>query len=830
MVQWNPKANDIFVRAAEIDAADERRRFVERQCGGDAAVLAQVESLLAAGGRVGSFLDRPAAALGACGPTVERTPHSTVGTVVGRYKLLERIGEGGMGEVWVAEQIEPIKRKVALKIIKPGMDSRSVLARFEAERQALAIMDHPNIAKVLDAGLAENGRPFFVMEYVKGIPITEYCDRYLCTMFTQNQRTLNGHGGGYCVAFSPDGKRIASGNSFGSLTVRDAATGAETMTVPGYPGRVFSLAFSPDGKRIVTGGLDGAVSVWDAASGRSLLSISSSVDHYYPTCVAYKGDGQGIATAATGFGNNTLQMWDAMSGRPVAAPKTGVTDSDGFAYSRDGRRLLMGLGRLGHTLKVFDATSGEEMLALDNSHWPAAFSPDGKRIAGRGGADPDAIKVWDAATGKERWNLHVKARQVDSLAFSADGKRIVSGNNDGTLSVFDIDSGREVLSLRGHSGSVRGVAFSPDGKQIASGSWDKVKTWDATSAQGTLTINLQLPEPGGWEQTVAFSPDGRSLVTGNRKSLKVIDTATGREIRALDDGGCPAAFSPDGKTVAGRSTGPDTIFVWDARSGRKVLQLCEELREHLGVASLAYHPDGKRIASGGGDGSVIIWDAATRPRSDLLGAFSEALLGPASGRPLLTVKAGSVKATPRTSPLSWAPESVKVLFDTYEAVGQIVAFSPLGDRIATRALDPKTIKLWDATTGKELGTLKGHKNNVLSVAFHPDGKQIVSGSDDKTLKVWDATTCNELLTLKGHSASVECVAFSPDGKRIASGSYDRTLKIWDALTGAEVLTLNGHTGPVFSLAFSPDGKRIASGSQDGTVKLWDASRGPETAH
>ncbi len=175
MPEWNLEANDIFVRAAEIDRPDERRRFLEQECGGDAGLQAQVESLLAAGVRIGSFLERPAApalATAASGPITEGP-----NTVIGPYRLMEQIGEGGFGLVFVAEQRAPVRRKVALKVIKPGMDTRDVIARFEAERQALALMDHPNIAKVLDAGATDSGRPYFVMELVKGIPLTDYCDR-----------------------------------------------------------------------------------------------------------------------------------------------------------------------------------------------------------------------------------------------------------------------------------------------------------------------------------------------------------------------------------------------------------------------------------------------------------------------------------------------------------------------------------------------------------------------------------------------------------------------------------------------------------------------------
>jgi hypothetical protein len=167
---------DLFLAALEKAAPEERAAFLNAACKDDSDLRRRVERLLEAHPKAGGFLDGPAR------PDGEATagyfpPGEQVGTVIaGRYKLLEQIGEGGMGTVWVAEQTQPVRRKVALKLIKAGMDSKSVLSRFEAERQALALMDHPNIAKVLDGGTTESGRPFFVMEYVKGVPITKYCD------------------------------------------------------------------------------------------------------------------------------------------------------------------------------------------------------------------------------------------------------------------------------------------------------------------------------------------------------------------------------------------------------------------------------------------------------------------------------------------------------------------------------------------------------------------------------------------------------------------------------------------------------------------------------
>src|SRR4051812_15299277 len=170
------RIESVFAAAVDLATPEERAAYLDQACAGDAALRASVEALLRAHDRAGHLLDRPA--LDDADRTgAYRAPTELPGTVIaGRYKLLEEIGEGGMGTVWVAEQTAPVRRKVALKLVKPGLDSRSVLARFEAERQALALMDHPNIAKVLDGGLTDAGRPYFVMEYVKGVPITEYCD------------------------------------------------------------------------------------------------------------------------------------------------------------------------------------------------------------------------------------------------------------------------------------------------------------------------------------------------------------------------------------------------------------------------------------------------------------------------------------------------------------------------------------------------------------------------------------------------------------------------------------------------------------------------------
>jgi serine/threonine protein kinase len=178
MPQPSEREIEVFNAALELPAA-ERVAYLDQACAGDAALRQRVEEFLQAGDKVGAFLESPAAA--PSGPrgtmAVKPVPVEKVGTRIGRYKLLQQIGEGGCGAVYMAEQEEPVQRRVALKVIKLGMDTKEVIARFEAERQALALMDHPNIAKVLDAGATETGRPYFVMELMRGIKITDYCDQ-----------------------------------------------------------------------------------------------------------------------------------------------------------------------------------------------------------------------------------------------------------------------------------------------------------------------------------------------------------------------------------------------------------------------------------------------------------------------------------------------------------------------------------------------------------------------------------------------------------------------------------------------------------------------------
>jgi WD40 repeat protein/serine/threonine protein kinase len=617
--------------------------------------------------------------------------------------------------------------------------------------------------------------------------------------------TLHAGGDPLSVAFSPDGKRLACASGI-HVRVWDAQTGEVLRTLKGgTTSGVTSVAFSPDGKRLASTCGDKTVKVWDARTGEELLSLKRRYGDEFP--------GDSVAFS--------------QDGKCLASA----------SFTRDNTKKAYVAGEV----KVWDAQTGQELLVLQRNinTLYLAFSPDGKRLAG---PDDKTVKIWEAQTGQELLALKGHRKAVSSVAYSPDGKRLASASEDQTVKVWDAQTGQELLSFKGHTRDVSSVAFSPDGKRLASAEGNgpnrpgEVKVWDAQTGQELLTIK-------GYAHgdSVTFSPDGKRLAScGWNGTVKVWDAQTDQKQRTLPGAAASSiadvAISPDGKHLALSGSGrpgsaPGVLEVWDAQTSQKIFTL----QGHTAtVTSAAYSHDGRRLASASEDKTVKVWDAQTGRQLFTLQRHSHPVWSVAfssDGKRLASASGADDNLAPGELPGElkvWDAQTGQELLTIkgHPKPARSVTFSPDGKRLAGAGGEwskPGEVKLWDAQTGQELLTFKGHIRYVGSVAFSPDGKRLASASGDGTVRVWEAQTGHELLICKGHSGVVGSVAFSPDGKRLASGSTDQTVKVWDVQTGQELLTLKGHTEPVTGVAFSPDGHWLASGAEDGTVTIWDAT-------
>ncbi|MCW5312888.1 hypothetical protein GTQ43_03195 [Nostoc sp. KVJ3] len=572
------------------------------------------------------------------------------------------------------------------------------------------------------------------------------------------------------VAFSPDGKLLATGDADGKTYLWQVEDGKLLFTCIGHSGSVKSVAFSPDGQTLASGSDDQTVKLWDVHNGECLTNLLGHSN--WVRSVAFSPDGQILAS---GSEDQTVKLWDVHTGKCFKTFQGNTNRVRSVAFSPDGQTLVSGSEK--QTIKLWDVHNGECLKIFQgHSNWvrSVAFSPDGQILAS--GSDDQTVKLWDVHNGKCLTTLLGHTNRVWSVAFSPNGQILASGGDDQTVKLWDVNTRKCLTTLQGHTNRVMSVAFSPDGHTLASGSENQtVKLWDVNTRKCLKTLQGHTNRI----RSVAFSPDGQTLASGSEKqTVKLWDVRNDKCLKILQGHNSwvrSIAFSPDGQLLATGSE-KQTVKLWDVQTR----QCLKKLQEHTNrIRSVAFSPDGEILASGSDDQTVKLWDVHT-------------------GECLKTLQGHT----------SWV---------------RSVAFSPDGETLASGSENQK-VRLWNIRTGQCIKILEGHGNRIRSVAFSLDGHILASGSDDQTVKLWDVQMGECLTTLGEHTNRVWSVAFSPDGQTLASGSEDQTVKLWDVYMGKCLKTLHGANW-VRSVAFSPDGQTLICGSQDETIKLWDVLTG-----
>jgi WD40 repeat protein len=462
-----------------------------------------------------------------------------------------------------------------------------------------------------------------------------------------------------------------------------------------------------------------------------------------------------------------------------------------------------------------------------------AFSPDGKFLIT--GSDDKSAKLWQLDNGRELRTLAGHSESVSSAAFSPDGRHIAVGDWDKFITLWDLASGRQLRSFGGDRGVVWSIAFSPDGRWLAAGTSNKIPSdvieegskdnnrsiqlWDLTNGQERLLFNGLA----NYSNAVAFSPDGKLLASAGGNGIKLWNVATWAEVHFVPGNRSSGviAFSPNGKLLVSGST--DGLTLFNLTKGHRPISFPGVYDE---VTSLAFSRSGKQLAIGAEDASVTLWDVAhtRRIRTIVEGADiggTRVAFTP-DGKQLATVSNQSVAF--------FDPASGKLLRTLGRHTDEIktVAASPDGKLLAIGGADT-LIRIWDRVTGKPLRTLKGHKGGIETLAFSPDGAVLASGDAEGTIGLWHAADGSLLRTLNGHTERVTAIYFSADGSLLVSAGADGRLNFWDPVQGRKLKSLQSPDGSVEAMALSPDGKALATsagiGSLDDAVKIWDANTG-----
>jgi WD40 repeat protein len=653
------------------------------------------------------------------------------------------------------------------------------------------------------------------------------------------------------TAYSPDGKRIAyktapENGNHSLIKILDAATYQELFIITSLP-PVYTTV-SPNNKWIAAV-TQKTVKIWDKTTGNVIRISSRGSEGSNIEDACWSLDGKKIAfTYNNGDKDTKGIILDVESNKQTLIDRQDFIGLQAFSYSPDNRQVLLATLL---SINVFDVSSGNRLFSINKAkrnqdgsmaglpprlmHFNGvSWHPAGRQIVISYEFDGDwvsQVMVYDTQTGREIRNL---GTGMDGPVYSPDGRRIAARSSD-MVKIWDSASGQEIRSSIKHE-KLSAIAYTPDGRTLITGGENNfVAAWNAENGTKLWEKNLYADI-----DTLSVSLNSKTILAAIGETISVIDTATGNllgELGGFRDPLTSASFSSDNKWIAAASK-DGTVRVWSAETFvEKAMFISYDDGEWLAVT-----PDGYYAASARGDqylnvrvGTTVTGIdryRSTFNRPDIVAARlsnPERMTHQEQVHAVILSSDGKRAAsgsTDKTIKL-WDAESGRIIRTFSGHTGGIagLAFSPDNRRMASCSAD-KAIKLWDVETGREIRTLTGHGEFVNSVKFSPDGRRIVSSADDKTIKIWEVETGKVIRTLSGHSDEVWDVLWSSDGKLIASGSKDKTIKLWNAESGQLLRTLTGHSGSVYDIVFSPDAKRLVSCSgEDKTIRIWETETG-----
>ena len=815
--------------------------FLDRECKDQPDLRRRLETMLEAAGDE-RFLADPSWKL--AGPATAVLPATALaegpGTRIGPYKLLQVIGEGGFGVVFLAEQETPVRRRVALKVIKLGMDTRQVIARFEAERQALAMMDHPNIAHVLDAGSTDSGRPFFVMELVKGVPITEFCD--LNRLSPKERLKL----------FLPVCHAVQHAHQKGVIH-RDLKPSNILVTLhDGQPvPKVidFGLAKATDHRlterTLFTehGALLGTPAYMSPEQAElSGLDIDTRTDVYSLGVLLYE-----LLTGTTPFPVKALLQAGLMELQRVIRedeppkPSTRVTtQAEQLASVAALRRMepqKLGLCLRGDLDWII-------MRCLEKQRSRRYATAVSLADDLRRHLEGDAVEAAPPSVGY-RLRKFVRRRRGQVVAIAA---VLLTGLLGTVVAVlYALEAGNQARAARSESAVAKEQRQRADrnaDEALVQAETARKKAREARAAAYFANIALaeaalekneianlrrylaEAPEElRGWEwhylnaraDTSLLVIHGTACAVGDPSSdrfavacddhtIRVFDAVSGREtrvLRSLSSSISKLVIAPHGDSVAAAELG-QSVHLWNVQDGAHIA--VREYRER--VLHLAINQDGSRLAVATANGTVELFETI-------------------SGRALRTLpmnpdKSPDVEFSPDGRRLIAVGVSVRVWdIETEREVfvlhhGDRARYSFDGSRIVTSTR--YSVELWDGLTGEHLGCVAKESRRAEQAAFNPDGTRIVTVRDDGSTQVWDVATDKEVLCLRGDNADILDVSYDADGSAIATASASGTARVWDTNSGAERCAFPADG--IGLVRFVSRGQRVVTVSSGKTIRLW----------